>query len=325
MNNHDKIKQAFSGLKAPDDIAEKVIKNAMGETPKRTRRPYNIGKVVLVAIALFILTTTTVLAAVLSGIIKIGVPYWEEYSVGVETAGVYPISENLRRHINNNDLWEIQTWGENNEYKYMNSMGLNAPVLSSTDEAAVFYGVPFSENPMLNEYVRSVKTDPEGNIISSDEYLVRSYIGYYKEEEIETADISLFTMNKLDTGEQIAIHYRFFCGTNMNANAGSSTMYAYVKNGTNIETDVPIASENYVKIDEESSKIENYISPVNNIEAILYTVYRDINSSIYSCHAVFALNGISYNMTVFSADINFEQYSNPYDIFKTIIDAYIFE
>ena len=33
MNNHDKIKQAFNGLKAPDDTAEKVIKRFNGAAP----------------------------------------------------------------------------------------------------------------------------------------------------------------------------------------------------------------------------------------------------------------------------------------------------
>ena len=252
-------------------------------------------------------------------------PYWEENMVGVETAGVYPISENLRSHINNPDLWgEVQTWGENEEYKSMYNTDLNAPILSSINEAAVFYGVPFPENPMLNEYVPFVNLP--------DEYLVSSHISYYEDEETETADIFLSTMNKLGTGE-LFTHYRFVCGTNMNANTGSSMRYfksgeikyGYFQNqsNTNIQIDVP--AESYVKIDEESSNIENYISPVNDIEALLYTVDYGYDSySNLSCHAIFALNGITYFMTIYPYDIGVS-YNAHYDTLKAIIDAYIFE
>ena len=291
------------------------------EYSKHKKRP--VGKVVLIAIMLFTLTSATALAAVFSGIIKIGTPYWQEDKVGVETAGVYPISENLRSHINNPNSWTITTYGENNEYEFKHIMGVNLPILSSMEEAAAFYGVPLPQNPMLNKYIPSPKVDLEGHTNRPEEYLVDSTIHYDKEnEETEIASVFLFAINKLGTGEEIVTYCKFICGTNTDATASFAPMYS----NSNAVMGEVIPEEIFVKIDnEERNAIENYISPVNKIEAILYTVYFSADDDSYPYYqAIFAVNGISYIISVYNpADNDFEY--NPYDTLKAVIDAYIFE
>ena len=292
------------------------------EHSRNKKRP--VGKTVLVAIIILSLMSTAVLATVLSGIVQIGTPYWENDRVGVETAGVYPISENLRKYIINPDSWEQQLWGENDEYQQSHIPAVNLPVLSSMDEAADFYGIPFPKNPMLNEYLPSDRVDLEGHTNIPEEYLVNSTVHYNENEESETANIFLFATNKLDTGDRIGIIYQFICGTNTDATASTSPMY--IKSGANIAVGEIISAEDLVKIDdEERNDIQNYISPVNNIEAILYTVWHDDNNPIYSYYAIFAVNGIAYNMSVYPNDIDSKYYNNPYDTLKAVIDAYIFE
>jgi hypothetical protein len=311
MNNHDKIKQAFGSLKAPADTAEKVIKNMRGESPGKNRRPYHAGRVALAAVIIFSLTAVTALAAVLPGILRIGAPYWEEEFIGVETAGVYPISESLRGHIGNPDKWQVWTWGENNENSFIYSTDANAPALSSIEEAAEFYGVPFPKNPMLNEYSKTMY----GTDGKKYETSVMSHITYYENEEnnTETVAVYLFAQNKLETGEEISMAYKYVGGTDMSISASQNMSYSSAVDDI----------INILTFDEKQNNIQNYISPVNDIEAILYTVDMGGHNGhpFYSWNAAFAINGIYYKMTVRS-HTGFEK--EPYDTFKSVIDAYIF-
>ena len=330
MKEREIIRHMTGDIQAQMPDIEQVRQNCLNQEAniisteyiKHKKRP--IGRVVLIAIMIFTLTSATAFAAVLSGIVKIGTPYWENDKVGVETAGVYPISENLRKYINNADSWEVFKLEENDEYQYKYIPGLNLPILSSMDEAADFYGVPLPQNPMLNKYIPSPKVDLEGHTNRPDEYLVNSTIYYDKEnEETEIASIFLFAINKLGTGEEIVTSCKFICGTNTDMTASFAP--AYIKGDANIDAGI-ISEEDFVKIDnEERNDIQNYISPVNKVEAILYTVYFNADDLYPLYQTIFAINGIAYNISVHLNDINFEYHNNPYDTLKAIIDAYIFE
>ncbi|MCL2519093.1 MAG: hypothetical protein FWF15_11070, partial [Oscillospiraceae bacterium] len=100
MNNHDRIKQAFGRLKAPDGLEEKILEE------RKPQRRYRISRVVLVWIILALLTTN---------VLAFGLPALERWSersgkiimprsghIQMETE-VLPFSENLREFIQNNE------------------------------------------------------------------------------------------------------------------------------------------------------------------------------------------------------------------------------
>jgi hypothetical protein len=61
MNNHDKIKSIFGGLKVPEDFAERVLRAAEEKPHKFLHRQYRIERVVL-AVALVALAAVALLA-----------------------------------------------------------------------------------------------------------------------------------------------------------------------------------------------------------------------------------------------------------------------
>jgi len=137
MDYHDKIKKAFGGVKAPDDTAEKVIKISMGETPKKIRRSYHIGRVVIAAL-IFTLTTITVLAAAFPELWRNGEFSIEEsgiYGMEIKTeSGHYPFSEKLREYIRQN---EGEPAFDDNYTTIMYAIRFD-----SFQEASNFFGVP---------------------------------------------------------------------------------------------------------------------------------------------------------------------------------------
>ena len=275
MNNHDKIKQAFSSLKAPDDMAEKVIKRARGEAPARTRRTYNIGRVAIVAL-ICVLTTVTVFAAI-PGLLKIGKSFWNK-DVVVSEAGVYPISEEFRKYINANE-WKQLDKNDPDSYSLITDYPNNPLRFSSLDESAAFFGMQFPANMLLSEFA------------PNDREPIKSHIMY--NEKNDNAYVDLFADCMLDTGEIIIVQYRFYCG---------------------ISNDESVAFRrgNHTGFDEELNNIQNYISSVNGIEAILYT-----DDSIN--YAMFSLNDVSYTLS----DVFFDySENNAYNIFEEIIDSF---
>jgi len=281
MNNHDKVKQAFSGLQAPDDMAEKVMKKARGEMPEKTHRPYRIGRVAIVAVVL-VLTAATALAAVIPSILQIGKSFWNDTAV-VSEVRIFPISEELRKYINDTE-WEVIDESSPDSYSSIVDYPKGYPSFSSLDEAGAFFGVQFPKNTMLTEFVNFSGDEERGP--------VRSNIAYH--ERKDEAGVFVLTTYMLDTENAISFQYLFSCGTNTNETVAYERM-------------------DIAKFDEERHNIQKYTSPVNGIEAVLYTVDPELSS------AVFSLNDISHYMSSFYWQ-NLER--DPYDIFKEIIDAY---
>ena len=151
---------------------------------------------------------------------------------------------------------------------------------SSLDESAVFFGVRFPGNTILTEFA----PDERGT--------VKAHIAYH--EKNDGAYVDLFTDYILGTGETIIVQYRFYCGTN--------------KDGP-----VAFTRGNHTGFDEEINNIQDYKSPVNGIEAILYTDDSGISN------AIFSLNDVSYSLSDF---FFLHSESNSYEIFKNIIDAF---
>ena len=140
MNNHDKIKQAFGDLKAPDGMAEKILANT-GSKSTIVRNPYwkyHINKLAVIAIVC-ILMTTTALAIAFPELWRIGrlsIHGVIDGSIGILSENsVYPFSENLREYI------------EQNENKALEGSVHEAYEITfnSFEEASDFFGVPIAK------------------------------------------------------------------------------------------------------------------------------------------------------------------------------------
>jgi len=114
-----------------------------------------------------------------------------------------------------------------------------------------------------------------------------------------------------DNVKIINVRYGFTCGGNKNETVSSTLL---------------VGNE----IDEESGDVQDYASPANGIEAVLHkkdTLYKYPNDPEFKTdrYATFALNNISYHITIYYFPLSTTEQDNSYGTLKEIINAYIFE
>ena len=196
MTDHERIKRAFGGLKAPDGLADVLLSNAEShKTPGRLRP---VRRAVLVAAALLLMLSATALAVspelremVFGRAVEINVPaaerefYKRNYAdiyVNQEPehkridalTNVHPVSGKLKSYIASHegkpeqgawfgpfpdDFWE-QTREEIENADWLTYT--HTLEFSSLDEAAAFFGIRLPQNPMLTKLTKWV-TDADGN------------------------------------------------------------------------------------------------------------------------------------------------------------------
>ena len=162
------------------ELVNKII-NLMGDTPKRTRRKYYIGRAAA-AVLLFALATVTVLAVAFPELWRSGEFYIFESDInGIEIRtelGHYPFIKKVREYIRQNE-------GEPDGTKIMKY----SVTFDSFEEASDFFGVTFAKLNIKYEL-------PINGII------------YYIIEE-DAAYIYLNATAKLDVGNNSLYHLYF--------------------------------------------------------------------------------------------------------------------
>jgi len=227
MNNHDKIKRAFDGLKAPDGITEKILASA-GTKSKAMKNPhrkyqYHIGRIAIVALA-FVLMTVTALAIVfpeLRRIGKVSIDENTEYGleIGVES-GYYPFTEKLRNYIQQNE----------GTVSARNSAKIYGITFASFEEAAEFFGVPIAK---INFQYES----PISGII-------------YFEPENDSAYIYLIAKENIGGLNQYTVMFgineqsdEFFSINNVGGTAENTNTEIYLSPTTGIEAGIALYSD----------------------------------------------------------------------------------
>jgi len=173
MNNHDRIKQAFGGLKAPDGLAERIV-----TVPQKRLK---IGRVVLVGIIL-VLLTTNVFAFVIPAIQRnrTFVDGTEEKILIISEAIPHSFSENLREYLQNNVPTDIYQDDEILSKRY-------EITFNSFDEASEFFGISFIQ-PILGF-----------------EWLIKGII--FAHTKNDSAFVYLFTEAVYDSGIQCTVRF----------------------------------------------------------------------------------------------------------------------
>ena len=193
MNNHNKIKQAFENIKAPDNMAERILSGAENKTTENPRRNHKLIRVALVA-AISVLMTVTVLAVVVPEVLS-GKFYAHEKdnSFLVLSTKNHSFSDEFREYINNTPSEHVDSdvdmedlprhWFDKRFY--------------SLEEAADFFKVPLISSDKLYSALY--------NEIGIDTWII-----YHAKEDFAriTLSAAVYLNNDNDYVGQIAIRLK---------------------------------------------------------------------------------------------------------------------
>jgi len=300
MNNHDKIKQAFDGLKAPGNMAEKILANTESKTMRAPRRNNRLIQIALVAIISVFMTVTVfavvapeMISEVLSGRLFVRETDNPEYPVKITTEmTAYPFSEKLREYIQNNE------GGPLNEGEPLHEYLLRYDIMfDSFEEISDFFDVPissFGHIPNLNMFNED---GTKANVFS-----IRCVMVVYPEKDSAyvhfSATVSLEAEKKFDELSFVVLMACFDIN-------GWSDSYPF---GKPFEYVIFIRPEDNLK--------EIYTSPVNGIEAAIYT--RPVLGPII----MFSIDDILYEITLTPALYNkYDNIDECVELFKNLVDS----
>ena len=136
-NNHEKIKQAFGNIKAPENMAQKILATGGTQAFRTPKRNNKLIRVMLIAV-ISVFMTATALAVVIPELLQGGRIFVREtedmdYLKAAADLESHTFSENLRKYIQNTEAWYV----DEDNFK----TGYQAE-FNSFEEASDFFGFP---------------------------------------------------------------------------------------------------------------------------------------------------------------------------------------
>ena len=306
MTNHEKIKLAFGGLKAPDGMADEIIANREGHKTPRRLRP--VRRIILVAAVLLMMTATALavspeLREAIFGLPSFNPAADEWGNHNIESAVyAHPISDNLRTYMETREgtlgpgyfrgavielpdgFWDGRTYEE--AYEEAEEKGwliyTRNTAMSSLDEVDDLFGVRLLRNPLLGTY-------GTGRSLAVDDPAPHVWVCADAESNTVLADLQAYFV--LDGETTVGYWAGFVFDDHMTG-----------------PIDRDLASIGY---DFDERQLENYDGRPSGVKAL-------IMNGGFARHAFFIVDGIAYRLDVYChSDV-----SDPTAILKEIIDAF---